>query len=1189
MKKAYFKEFLLVSSRFFALAGIFIFLVPCLMDAQSQNVQFKHLTTNDGLSQSWVHTVIQDKYGFMWMGTEDGLNRYDGHSFRIYKNNFRDPYSISNNGALTLFENSKGDLWIGTRKGLNLYDRNNDRFIRYPRWPDRITSIAEDKNKILWVGMETGLYSLDLKNDSIHTYGSPGDLSRNSMSRMVGGQILKVFVDSRNNVWIGSSNGLHVYVREDNSFINYYQDEKNPNSISSDVIRSILEDDAGRLWIGTSAGLDLFVNNQEHSPKGRFIHYKNIDDDKTSISKGPVLALFEDDKRNLWIGVQNGGLDILNLETYNEDNTTFNHYKNDPNKENSLSNNSIYSITQDFQGNIWVSTFGKGLNIINPSGDRFVHYKSESGSKNSLSNNQVNTFLEDNNYLWIGTEGGLNLYNKKDATFKHYVHDPLNKRSIGSNAVWAICKDKKGNLWVGTWGGGLNKFDYKTETFEHFYNNPDDTNSISSNNMFAIFEDRKENLWIGTMGGGLNMYDYKKNRFVRYTPSNSNLYTNYVPAIIESKSGDLWLSNESSFERFNIKTKEFENFSHSDNDSTSLSSTKAISIYEDSKGNLWMGTDAGLNLFNKTTKGFTCYRIEDGLPDNAITGIVEDKKGNLWLSTDKGLSKLINAINFPAKPEFRNYGYEDGLQGNEFCPRSCYKGADGKLYFGGPNGFNVFDPDKIIENTYIPPIVISGFNIFNKPQLLGERGLNKNLDSTEDIVLSYKQSVFSFEFAALNYTSSFKNQYAYKMEGFDKDWNYIGTKNSASYTNLDPGKYIFRVKGSNNDGVWNEKGVALPIVITPPYWLSLWFRLLLVVVAGGIIFWIYQWRLQARDLAAQKRMESAVTKERNLLRTLIDLIPDYIYLKDTESRFILANNGLLKSFGKETIDEIHGKTDFDFHPLENAREYFAEEQEIIRSGKPLFSKEELVVEASGYRKWNITTKLPFRDPQGNVVGLVGIGRDNTERKLFEEALSQKTALLEAQLNSSIDGILVVDNEGRKILQNQKIVELWKIPQEIAENPDDEMQVAHIMHTTKDPDQFVAQVKYLYSHPNETSQDEIELKDGMVLDRYSAPVIGSDGRNYGRIWSFRNITERKQAEGEREQLIKELQNAVADIKVLSGLVPICSSCKKIRDDKGYWTQLEGYIQAHSQAKFSHGVCPDCMKKLYPNFIPKKAES
>jgi PAS domain S-box-containing protein len=1028
------------------------------VDAQPKYIQFRHLTTDNGLSQSWVHSIIQDKYGFIWMASEDGLNRYDGNSFRIYKNNIRDQYSISNNGILALFENSNGDLWIGTRKGLNLYDRKKDKFIRYPRWSERITSIAEDKNKILWVGTEVGLYTLDLKNDSINTYSSPGDLSRNSVSRFVGGQILKIYVDSRNNVWIGSYNGLHLYVRKDNSFINYYHDERNPNSISSDIIRPILEDNAGRLWIGTSAGLDLLTNNQEFSPKGIFKHYQNIIDDKKSISMGPVMALFEDDKSNLWIGIQNGGLDVINLETYNKNTASFTHFKNDPKKENSLSNNSIYSIIQDNQGNIWISTFGKGLNIINPLGDRFIHYKSESGDKNSLSNNQVNTFLEDNDFLWIGTEGGLNRYNKKDDTFKQYLHDPLNKQSIGSNAVWAICKDKKGNLWVGTWGGGLNRFDYKNETFEHYYNDPKDTNSIGSNNIFSIFEDSRGNLWIGTMGGGLNMFDYKNNRFVRYTESNSHLYTNYVPSIIETKSGDLWLSNESSFERFNIKTKEFENFIHSDNDSTSLSSNKAISIYEDSKENLWMGTDAGLNLFNKATKGFKCYRIEDGLPDNSIYSMVEDNYGNLWISTDRGLSKFINAINLPVKPEFRNYGYEDGLQGNEFCSRSGCKGSDGKLYFGGSNGFNVFDPEKIIENTYIPPIVITGFNIFNKPELLGERGINKDLDSTEDLVLSYKQSVFSFEFAALNYISSSKNQYAYKMEGFDEDWNYVGTKHAATYTNLDPGEYIFRVKGSNNDGVWNEKGIALPIIITPPFWETIWFRLIILAALAVIVFWIYRWRVQARKLAAEKRIEAVVTKERNLLRTLIDLIPDYIYLKDAESRFILGNKALIQSFGKENIDEIYGKTDFDFHPLENARVYFADEQEIISSGQALVSKEEPVVEATGLRKWNISTKIPYRDLQGKVVGLVGIGRD--------------------------------------------------------------------------------------------------------------------------------ITDKKKAESERERLIIELQDAIADVKLLSGLVPICANCKKIRDDQGYWTQIESYIQDRSSAKFSHSICPDCAAKLYPNYNIKK---
>ncbi len=489
------------------------------------------------------------------------------------------------------------------------------------------------------------------------------------------------------------------------------------------------------------------------------------------------------------------------------------------------------------------------------------------GNKNSLSNNQVNTFFEDNDFLWIGTEGGLNQYKKKDDTFKHYVHDPINKRSIGSNAVWAICKDKKGNLWVGTWGGGLNRFDYKTESFEHFYHNPDDTNSIGSNNIFSLYEDSKGNMWIGTMGAGLNLFDYKNKKFISYRTSNSGLYTDFVPSITETKNGDLWLVNENSFARFNSDTKIFENFIHSVNDSTSISSNRATSILEDSKGNLWMGTDAGLNLFNKATKGFKYYRMEDGLPDNSVNGIVEDNKGNLWISTDKGLSKFINAVNLPLRPQFRNYAYEDGLQSNEFGQRSCYKGAGGLLYFGGPNGFNVFDPDKIVENTYVPPIVITGFKIFNKPEFLGERGFGKDLDNAEDLVLSYKQSVFSFDYAALNYISPFKNQYAYKMEGFDQEWNYVGTKNTATYTNLDPGKYVFKVKGSNNDGVWNEKGISLSIIIMPPFWRTIWFYGIVFIVLGGIIFGLYRWRvlqLLNRENKLNIRIQEALAKNKIL-------------------------------------------------------------------------------------------------------------------------------------------------------------------------------------------------------------------------------------------------------------------------------------------------------------------------------------
>jgi PAS domain S-box-containing protein len=471
-----------------------------------------------------------------------------------------------------------------------------------------------------------------------------------------------------------------------------------------------------------------------------------------------------------------------------------------------------------------------------------------------------------------------------------------------------------------------------------------------------------------------------------------------------------------------------------------------------------MGTDAGLNLFNKSTKRFTCYRIENGLLDNSINSILEDDHGNLWIGTNKGLSKFSNAINLPVKPEFKNYTYGDGLQGIGFGRRSCYRGADGMLYFGGTNGFNMFNPDKITINTYVPPIVISDFQIFNKPVPIGDKGYISEIGKKEDLILSYAQSEFSFDFAALNYISSTKNEYAYKMEGFEKDWNYVGTKHTATYTNLDPGKYIFRVKGSNNDGVWNEEGVSLPILITPPFWQTLWFRLILLAISMGIIYWVYKWRKQLIELAIRRRIDVALTKERNLLRTMIDNIPDGIYVKDKESRKLLVNLADLHHLGYKSEAEVLGKNDFDIYPKELAEGFYADDQKVIQTGQPVIDREEYVIDEQGQKLWLLTTKVPLRDEEGQTIGLVGIGR--------------------------------------------------------------------------------------------------------------------------------NITERKKAEAERERLITELQEALADVRLLSGLVPICANCKKIRDDQGYWTQIESYIQDRSDAKFSHSICPDCAAKLYPNYNIKK---
>jgi PAS domain S-box-containing protein len=1185
MKNTSLPKLSLSSLRYFMLSGMLLCFFPYATEAQTQDIRFKHLTTNDGLSNSWVHTILQDKYGFIWIGTDDGLNRYDGYDFRVYKNNFRDKYSISSSNVMAMLEDSRGELWIGTRQGLDLYDRKNERFIRYPQFSSKeILSVIEDRERNLWIGTTINLYRLDLKNDSVYVY--TGNIITHNKANISSGGQRAIFIDSRNNVWIGSSYGLHLYDKEKDSFINYYHDDKNPNSLCHDNIHSILEDKAGRLWIGTLIGLDLLTNAHERPQKGIFIHHYNTIRDDKSISQGSVLSLLEDKKHNLWIGIENGGLDLLDLNAYKIGVNSFAHYKNNPSRVSSLSNNSIYSLFQDNQGSIWVGTFGDGINLINPESDKFIHYMVIPGVKNSLCNNSVNAFSEENDYLWIGTGGGLDRYNKRDDTFKHYVHDPLNKKSIGSDAVWAICKDKRGNLWVGTWGGGLNRFDYKTETFEHYYNDPKDTNSIGSNNMFSIFEDNRENLWIGTMGGGLNMFDRKKKTFIRYNQSNSGIYTNFVQVIIETKNGDLWLANGSSFCRFDIKTKIFENFIHSENDSTSLSSNKVISIFGDSKGNLWMGTDAGLNLFHESTKNFTCYRIENGLPDNSINSIIEDVRGNLWIGTNKGLSKFINAVNLPAKPEFKNYTYGDGLQGNGFGRRSCYKGADGMMYFGGTNGFNIFDPNKITDNTYVPPVVISDFQIFNKPALLGDKGLRKDIGSTEALVLSYTQSVFSFDFAALNYISSSKNQYAYKMEGFDNDWNYVGTKRTVTYTNLDPGKYIFKVKGSNNDGVWNEEGVSLPITITPPYWKTLWFRLILLAIFMGIIYWVYKWRKQLIELATQRRIDVALTKERNLLRIVIDNLPDGIYTKDLNYRKTLTNRADVTNMGRKSETEVLGKDDYELFPRELAEGFIADDRSVIQTGQSVINREEYVIDAKGQKHFLLTTKIPFKDEQGQIIGLIGIGRDITEQKKAEEALRHERNLLRTLIDNLPDLIYVKDTECRKTIANLTDVHFMdqRSEEDVLGKTDFDFYPKEVAETFYADDRLVIETGQPVFNREEYALDKNEQKRWLLTAKL--PLRDEKGQIIGLVGIGRDITERKKAEAERERLISELKEALADVKLLSGLVPICANCKKIRDDQGYWTQIESYIQDRSDAKFSHSICPDCAAKLYPGYLTKK---
>ena len=800
---------------------------------QEGNYHFKHFTTKDGLSQSNVFAILEDEKGFMWFGTDDGLNKFDGYKFSIYKNNPSDSNSLSNNLVQDLIEVGN-ELWIGTTGGgLEIYDREKDLFNHHRHDPldpssisnDNVVKLHQDSKGIVWIGTRGGgLCMYDKPNNKFISY-KHDESNKNSISN---NYITDIAEDDKGNLWIGTEQGgLEFFDRNKKEFL-HHAHIAGEKTIGDNHIRSLLMDSKGNLWAGTANGLSLYDRENKN-----FITYRHDPKNIQSIGHNYVQELMEDKDGNIWIGTENGGISILDVKS-----RTFTHLKYDEDKIFSLNDNSIYSIYQDSKNDIWIGTYSGGINYFNSKSNKF-NLVNKSVNKNSLSNEKVICFYEDqSNNFWIGTDGGgLNHLDRKSGKFTYYQHNPDNPLSISGNHVLSIIEDQNHALWIGTWAAGLNKFDPETKTFQRYKHEAGNPHSLSTNNTWHTLIDSKNNFWICTIFGGINRFEREENKFIRYLANEKDPHS--IPAndahfVFEDSRKNIWVGTSGGgLALYQPEIDGFIHYEHHLNDPKSLSNDNINYITEDSKGNLWIGTKGGLNLFDRKKQNFRVYKQEDGLPNNVINGILEDKQGNLWISTNKGISRFN-----PEENSFRNFDVQDGLQGNEFFHGACYKTRDGEMYFGGHNGYNSFYPDSIKDNDYIPPVVITDFQIFNQQVKAGgkESPLQKHINETKELTLSYKESVFSFEFAALNYAHPDKNQYAYMLEGFDKEWNYVGNKRTATYTNLNPGNYTFRVKASNNDGIWNEEGTSLALIITPPYWQSWWFRAVLAIaVFGGAI------------------------------------------------------------------------------------------------------------------------------------------------------------------------------------------------------------------------------------------------------------------------------------------------------------------------------------------------------------------
>ncbi len=765
----------------------------------------------------------------MWFGTEDGLNKFDGSKFAVYRHVSGDTTSLQANEILYLHEDKSGNLWVGTGGGgLSLYDRQKDAFINFISngkansiRNNVIRSIASDYQGNIWLAHYAGIDIIDpktkeataFKNDSQHFFEKTSTY---------------LFEDSKHNMWIGTNDGLFCYRQSSNSVKKYTHTAQNPESISGNSIYAIVEDINGNIWIGTEGGLSRLQPNKE-----TFNSSYNLTDPSDKLTNGGVNSLAIGEQNQLWIGTPSG-LNILDIPT-----GKVTHLRSDSKDAHSLTISNVVSLYNDHQGIFWIGTYRRGVNKYDQNLTLFPLIQGNSYDEQGLHATTVNSFAEDNEgKIFIGTEeGGIALFDPKKNSFRHYNLYPRENNTGQQIAVLALKRTRDNQLYIGTYANGLFVLDPVSGNYQQIANVSQSEN-LNAKSIFCILEDHLGKKWIGTNGSGISILNAENKVEKRLIPSplapnDRKLPINgYIRDLVEDKDGTVWIATHGGgIANYDPATENFIIYSKAN---SNISSDKVQSILIDRQGNLLVGTlGGGLCLLNKKTGQFTIYSEKEGLQNNNIRKIVEDNNGTIWVSSDRGLS----SVDLTSK-SINNYNYLNGIQHNNFIHGSGLCSSDGTLYFGGMEGFNYFSPQFIKKNKNVPAVLITDLKVSNQSITPSEEGpLKENISLAIEINLDYKQN-FTLSFVGLNYTAPEQNNYAYKLEGFDKDWNYVGNTTTASYTNLDPGEYTFKVIASNNDGVWNKEGKSIKIFVHPPFWrtgIAYFFYLLSL---GGILLYI---------------------------------------------------------------------------------------------------------------------------------------------------------------------------------------------------------------------------------------------------------------------------------------------------------------------------------------------------------------
>lgn len=777
---------------FFSVFITYQFIGITFLFAQNQ-IKFNHLSVEEGLSSSSVLSITQDKTGFMWFGCTYGLNKYDGKNFKIYHFSPDNKTSISSDNRIKVFKGINQKIWVLSFSGLDTYNQQLDNFDRVLKL-EGLKYFYQEQNGKIWLGTENGLIYSDGNKSSKF---KPFPLIQDSVELIIN----VIYQTKDNKLWIGSNQGLFCI---DKGKVNR---QKIGNEIN---VSTIIEDTNQNLWLGT-IGKGIFVFN----PRSQLITKKLNQDINTSesLASNDVFKIIITKSGDFWVGTQTG-LSVINPRTFKVKT-----YKNVPSDINSLNHNSIYDVFEDKNGSIWIGTYFGGINVVHQASTPFKVLSVSDNPKNFNINVISTIYQDESNDVWVGTENsGLNHLDKNLNRISVFRNSINNTNSLSYNHVKGIIKDDKGRFWIATYKGGLNLFNPKNESFTSFKTNPNDNSSIEANNIYSILQDSEKRFWIGTEEG-LNLFSPKTGKFKRsdVIAKEYNIKGGFVMNLFEDSRKNLFVSNNLGLFVLEANSNQFKHIPYFSQ--ANLTNYRINYFFEDSKQQIWIANyQGGITKFDYKNQTYKTYNVNKGLPSNDVLGILEDNNGKLWLSTSNGLSKFD-----VSKEVFNNYDQKDGLPSNEFNRASCLKLKSGELLFGNYKGLVSFNPDDIKVNSFAPAVQLTDLKLFNKTVKINDEDnlLVQSIEFTKELVFDYDQNSFTLEFAALNYIQSDKNRYAYKLEGFDKDWQY-GTNSFATYANLLPGRYKFLVKAANNNGIWTNKVKVLEIKVLSPPWRTWW-------------------------------------------------------------------------------------------------------------------------------------------------------------------------------------------------------------------------------------------------------------------------------------------------------------------------------------------------------------------------------